>query len=432
MRREIIAAMISLLTSAAVAAEPQTWLLSVDRWGNAEHVVLNLDTEGDDVSGDFNGWVLEGSKDGDRLRFTATDTHGVPYGFEGVQSGDRLQGWADYPDTSNLGPRARHDVTGVRLDMPSGPPTRRVFSPHAFSNVFTADLAPALIIQPGDVVETRTIDSGGVDETGAVVALYGNPQTGPFFVAGAKAGDVLAVHIRRLRLNRDYADSLDGVTGRAQSLGLAARASGLGQRVRWLLDRQAGTARLENPPEKLRDFVVPVRPMLGGLGVAPDFGFPAQSAGDTGRWGGNMDFNQIGEGTTVYLPVFQPGAMLFLGDGHAAQGDGETTQWALETSLDVEFSVELLAPRPLAAPRIETREHIFVLGQAASLDEAAKAATAAMIQWLEQDYGMSVSEASLILGTLAQYRVATLAGRNAGISLGLEKARLAALASAER
>ena len=288
-------------------------------------------------------------------------------------------------------------------------------------------MPPALIIRPGDVVETQTIDSGGIDARGQVVALYGNPQIGPFYVMTAKPGDVLAVHIRKLRLNRDYADSLDGVTGRAMSLGLSARSSGLGERVKWRLDRSEGTARLDSPPERLRDYVVPVRPMLGGLGVAPDFGLPAQSAGDTGRWGGNMDFNQLGEGATVYLPVFQPGAMLFLGDGHAVQGDGETTQWALETSLDVEFSVDILPARPIAAPRIETADRLSVLGQAGSLDEAVRAATAAMIQWLEQDYGLTVSEASLILGTAAEYRVATLAGRNAGMALSLDKTFLRSL-----
>lgn len=110
-----------------------------------------------------------------------------------------------------------------------------------------------------------------------------------------------------------------------------------------------------------------------------------------------MDLNQIGEGATVYLPVFQLGAMLFLGDGHALQGDGETTQWALETSLDVEFSVEILSARPLSAPRVETADRITVLGQATSLDEAVRAATGGMVQWLEQDYGLTVSEASMIL-----------------------------------
>jgi len=427
MRLGVVAGLFGLLAQPAFGAEPETWLLSVDRWGNAERVALTLEEAGGALSGELNGWSLQGRRDGRQISFTATDSHGVPYVFDGVETGDQVQGSADYPDTSNAGPRVRHVFTGVRLEAPSGSPTRLEYSPRTFSNVFTAELPPAVVIRPGDTVVTRTIDSGGVNEYGSVEALYGNPQTGPFYVAGAKAGDVLAVHIRRLRLNRDYADSLDGVTARALSLGLASRSSGLGKRVRWRLDRAAGTARLENPPAGLRDYVVPVRPMLGGLGVAPDFGLPAQSAGDTGRWGGNMDFNRIGEGATVYLPVFQPGAMLFLGDGHALQGDGETTQWGLETTLDVEFSVELLPARPLAAPRIETQDRIYVLGQASSMDDAVKAATAAMIQWLEQDYGLSVSEASLILGTAAEYRVATLAGRNAGMALGLEKARLSDL-----
>ena len=197
--------------------------------------------------------------------------------------------------------------------------------------------------------------------------------------------------------------------------------------MRWRLDRAAGTARLENPPERLKDYVVPVRPMLGGLGVAPDFGFAPFSAGDTGRFGGNMDFNELGEGAVVYLPVLQPGAMLFLGDGHALQGDGETTQWALETSLDVEFSVEVLPARALSGPRVETEDRITVIGQAGSLDDALKAATSGMVQWLDQDYGLTLAESALILGTAADYRVVTLAGRNAGVALSLDKARLAAL-----
>lgn len=420
MRRWLLPVALMALATPAVA-EPETWLLSVDRWGNAEHTLLTLDETGRTLSGAFNGWALTGERQGGRFSFAAVDTHGVPYRFEGTETGEAMTGWADYPDTSNTGPRARHAFTARRLALPTVAPGPRRLDPVSYSNTFTADLPPALIIQPGDVVSTRTIDSGGVDENGRVVALYGNPQTGPFFVVGAKPGDVLAVHIRRLALNRDYADSLDGVAGRAMSLGLASRSAGLGQRVRWRLDRAAGTARLEEPPERLKDYVVSVRPMLGGVGVAPDFGFAAQSAGDTGRWGGNMDFNQLGEGATVYLPVFQPGAMLFLGDGHALQGDGETTQWALETSLDVEFSVQILPARPLAAPRIETADRITVLGQASSLDEAVRAATGAMIQWLEQDYGLTVSEASLILGTTAEYRVATLAGRNAGLALSLDK-----------
>ena len=137
-----------------------------------------------------------------------------------------------------------------------------------------------------------------------------------------------------------------------------------------------------------------------------------------------MDSNQVVQGATLYLPVYQPGALLFLGDGHALQGDGETTQWALETSLDVEFSVDVLPDRVISSPRIETESTITVIGQASSLDEAVRTATGSMVQWLEQDYGMSLREASLILGTAAQFRVVTLAGRNAGMALSLDKTLL--------
>lgn len=208
------------------------------------------------------------------------------------------------------------------------------------------------------------------------------------------------------------------------SPGLAARAGSMGRRVRWHLDRERGVARLEDPPERLKNYTVPLRPMLGGLGVAPDFGFAPASAGDTGRFGGNMDYNGIVEGVTVYLPVFQPGALLYLGDGHALQGDGETTQWALETSLDVEFSVDVLPARPLATPRVESERAITVIGQAGSLDDAVRSATAGMVQWLGQDYGVDVAESSLLLGTIAEYRIATLAGRNVGVALSLSKERL--------
>lgn len=419
-----LAAVLLLLSASPAWAEPQTWVISVDRWGNAERSTLTLEADGEALSGRLNTLAVEGRREGDALVFSAVDSDGARYRFEAAQAGDTLSGWADYPDTNIPDARTRHAFTAQRLEIPAGPPQRRTYNPESFSNAFTAERAPVMVIRPGDVIATRTIDSGGVDEHGRTVALYGNPQTGPFFIASANPGDVLAIHIRKLALNRDYADSLDGFTGSAMSLRLAARAADLGQKVRWRLDRAAGTARLENPPAGLKDYVVPVRPMLGGVGVAPDFGFAPFSAGDTGRFGGNMDFNQIGQGATLYLPVYQPGALLFLGDGHALQGDGETTQWALESSLDVEFSVEVLPSRPLSSPRVETDDAITVIGQASSLDEAVRAATGSMVQWLEQDYGLSVSEASLILGTAAQYRVVTLAGRNAGMALSLDKARL--------
>lgn len=421
----VLACLLSLIPAAR--AGDATWLLAVDRWGNAEYRTLSLSQDGAHVEGAFAGQALHGTRRGKRLAFTAGDPASGGYRYAGRVAGEALVGRIEYPDPNDPAARVWHAVRGQLLQEPPPVEGPRRFAPTRFSNVFTADAAPVMVIRSGEVVATSTVDSGGVDRHGRTRALYGNPQTGPFFVWGARPGDVLAVRIRRLRLDRDYADSLDGFAPRTMSAGMAARLHGLGNRVRWRLDRVAGMAMLEDAPAALRDYAVPVRPMLGGLGVAPDFGFAPFSAGDSGRFGGNMDYNGIVEGATVYLPVFQPGALLYLGDGHALQGDGETTQWALETSLDVEFSVQVLPPAPLATPRIETGDALATLGQAGSLDEAVRLATAGMVQWLAQAYGLGDRESSLVIGTAAELRIATLAGRNAGVVLRLPKARLGSL-----
>ena len=109
------------------------------------------------------------------------------------------------------------------------------------------------------------------------------------------------------------------------------------------------------------------------------------------------------------------------------QGDGETSQYALETSLDVEFEVELVHGAAIAMPRVESAQQLLVLGQAGSLDDALRSATAGLIQWLQQDYGLSLPECAQVLGSSVRYEVVTLAGRNAGLAAKLDKAVLATL-----
>jgi len=423
--RALARCLLPLLFFAAFAsqAKQDVWLLTIDRWGNPEYRTLTLSRDKTSLTGSFGGNAVSGHQDEGRLIFSSVDPAKDRYRFEGRIHDGVLEGRIEYPDTNDRQRRVWHDAHG-RLMAPPPTDSTRTLDPQSFHNAFTADARPAMVIRPGQIISTSTIDSGGVDRDGNTRALYGNPQTGPFYVWDAQPGDVLAVKLTRLRLNRDFADSLDGFTPRAMSQGMAARMGSLGNRVRWHVDREAGTATLDDAPAALKNFVVPVRPMLGGVGVAPDFGFAAFSAGDSGRFGGNMDYNGIVEGATVYLPVFQPGALLFLGDGHALQGDGETTQWALETSLDVEFSVEILPSRLMATPRIESEEAISTLGQAGSLDEAVRLATAGMVQWLSQDYGLDDREASLVIGTIGELRIATLAGRNAGVAMRLKKDRL--------
>ena len=134
-----------------------------------------------------------------------------------------------------------------------------------------------------------------------------------------------------------------------------------------------------------------------------------------------MDFNEIVEGATVYLPVAVPGALLYVGDGHAAQGDGELTGDALETSMDVEFSVDIIPRQGAPAPRVESPKHIMAMGFGGSLDDAFRAATANMAQWLVDGYKLTPSEVAEVLGSAAEYKVSEVADRNAGIVLKLNK-----------
>jgi len=406
----------------------ESWVVTTDRWGNPMYSELELSRSGNRLGGTLDGDPLEGDIAGDTIRFVVTDAEKETFSYVGKRAGATIEGTTDFPDTNDPKRRVAHAFVANRIPpRPAGGPKRHVFKPADYSNEFSQHRKPVLTLWPGDSVETTTLDSGGVDAHGVTRALYGNPQTGPFYVATASPGDTLIVRIKRLRTNREYADSLDDIVARAQSTGLAAKAGELGRPVRWKLDAKAGFATPEQPSERLKDFKVPLRPMLGGLAVAPGFGFAPPSTGDTGRFGGNMDFNEVVEGSVVYLPVYQPGALLYLGDAHALQGDGETSQFALETSMDVEFSVDVLRGRSIAMPRIESPTHIMVLGQAGSLDDALRMSTAGLTQWLEQDYGLTLSESAQVLGSSVEYVVANLAGRNVGLAAKIEKSRLAGL-----
>ena len=145
-----------------------------------------------------------------------------------------------------------------------------------------------------------------------------------------------------------------------------------------------------------------------------------------------MDFNEIVEGATVYLPVSVPGALLYVGDGHALQGDGELNGNALETSMDVEFTVDVIPGKRVPGPRVESATHLIAMGLAGSLDDAFRGATANMAQWLTEEYKLTLSKVGQVLGTSAEYKVSEVADRNAGMVLKIIKERLKPLASAEK
>jgi acetamidase/formamidase len=121
--------------------------------------------------------------------------------------------------------------------------------------------------------------------------------------------------------------------------------------------------------------------------------------------GGNMDYRGFREGVTVYLPVFEPGALFFLGDGHALQGDGEIVGTGIEISLDVQLTVRVLKGKRIAWPRGENATHIFTAGNARPLDQALQHATTEMVRWLQEDDGLDPLGAHTLLGQCVEYEV---------------------------
>jgi amidase len=235
------------------------------------------------------------------------------------------------------------------------------------------------------------------------------------------------IHFTRIRLNRDSAISSPLIVNSALNTGYVEQRKRVeGYNSDWKLDRTAGYAMLEKPTDKLKDYRVPLAPMLGCVGVAPPGGMQYRS-GFLGSFGGNMDYNQVREGITVFLPVYVPGALLFVGDGHALQGAGELTGNALETSMDIEFTVNLEAGASPPAPRMENSDFFMASGIAGSIDEAFRGATTNLVRWIEKKYGLNAAEVSSVLSTSIVYDVAEVVDPYVHIVAKAPKTALAAL-----
>ena len=373
--------------------------------------------------------TLQGTLHGSDVGFEFKESDGTVNDYTGHFAGDAMSG--DYTSTDPHGIKTTGHWSARRTpNRPTAAQTHD-FVPHEFQREFSSVIAPVLHIFPGDTVHTTSVDAGGTDEHSVVRVLGGNPLTGPFYVEGAMPGDVLAITIKRLRLDRDWAMSDKGFVSRALTVEYRAKIKPDWSDTRWRLDIVKEIATLEKPSDTLKNFAVPVRPMLGCIGVAPGFAHAPISAQDSGDFGGNMDFNLMGEGATLYLAVNQPGALLYVGDGHALQGDGELNGNALETSMDIEFTVDVLREKNIGTPRAENAEFIMAIGFAGSLDAAFREATSELASWLQSDYSLSDGDVAAVLGTSIQYNIAEVADRNVGVVAKIQKRILAQLKPAK-
>lgn len=300
------------------------------------------------------------------------------------------------------------------------------FVPTTFYNTFSGAHPPALRIKPGDRVVTKTIDASGVDWEGRSVASGPNPQTGPFYVEGAEPGDLLVVTFEKLETNRDtaYASSLLAPYA-VDPASLLARADREGRRATWTIDKARGVARLAAGDITSSAIELPLRPMLGCVAVAPARQ-EAIATSTPGAFGGNMDYAGLNAGVKVMLPVGVPGALLFIGDGHARQGEGEVVGTGLETSLDVEFTVAIVKKAAAQWPRLESDSHIMVLGSARPLVEALQHATSELHRWLMAEYGYNDRGAASLMGQALEYEVANVVDPNFTVVAKIRKTVLPA------
>jgi acetamidase/formamidase len=280
------------------------------------------------------------------------------------------------------------------------------FRPNTYYNTIGSH-PPVLSINPGERVITTTVDASGRDATNTQITPAGNPMTGPFYVSGAEPGDTLVVRIERITPNRPTGWTSQELAANVVDPSYVTElfrqpADQPWQPAIWDIDLAAGTATLASPESRLGRISLPLAPMLGCFGVAPARG-QAISTATSAEHGGNMDYRGFMAGVTVYFPVLAPGALLFVGDGHAIQGDGEIAGTGIEISMEVEFEVDLIKGQRIGWPRGENADYIFTVGNARPLDQCVQHATTEMVRWLIADYGLDQLSASLLLGQAVEY-----------------------------
>ena len=290
---------------------------------------------------------------------------------------------------------------------------------------FDASLKPVLTIASGDVVTVETV-SGGPEVLPAsgfdVLAehrdihanvprrLPGHILTGPIAVRGARPGQVLEIAIEDIEFRQDWGwNSIRPLAGALPHDFKQTRI------VHIPLDRTRRVGRLSWGAE------IPLRPFFGVMGVAPPPAWGMITTIAPCQHGGNLDNKELVAGTTLYLPVHAEGALFSVGDGHAAQGDGEVCVTAIETALTGRFRITLRDDMQLDWPMAETPSHVLTMASDPDLDDAARTALRDMIKLICARRGLSREDAYMLCSLAADLRVTQLVNQHNGIHVMLEK-----------
>jgi amidase len=294
-----------------------------------------------------------------------------------------------------------------------------------------ATVEPVVTLQPGETLETNTVDAFGnaIQKPGDTLAKVkgDNPLSGPFAVRGAEPGDTLVVKILDL--------TVDG------NQGIGATAPGFGA-----LNTTTYTPMLNPPiPERIWFYPIdhaaneatfraldssfsvkiPMQPFFGCIGVAPAGG-EARSSIVPAENGGNMDAPEARAGNTVYLPVNVSGGLLYLGDGHAAMGDGEVAGTAIEVPLKARLTIDLIKRKTIRWPRFENEHEIMTVGAYRPLDDALRIAFTELVGWMHSDYSLSELDAYELLSKVAKIHLTEMVDPNYVIVASVDKKYLPA------
>ncbi len=293
---------------------------------------------------------------------------------------------------------------------------------------YSAAATPVLHIASGDTVEVETLitnrpdrlEAAGVAPADVQQSLRdivsqvtdkgpgGHILTGPIYVAGADSGDVLEVRILRIDLALPY-----GYNGCSGFLPTNCDST---QRTRIIrLDRARMVAQFAP------GVVIPLHPFFGSMGVAPPGDSGRVSSNPPGIHAGNMDNRELVAGTTLFIPVHAAGALLEIGDGHAAQGDGEVDQTAIETSLTGRLQLIVRKDMHLVWPRAETPTHFIAMGMDRDLNRATQIAVQNAIDLIAAYRGWSKMEAYRLVSVACDVRVTELVDGNVGVHVMIPK-----------
>lgn len=279
----------------------------------------------------------------------------------------------------------------------------------AFHYVYGPYAAPRVEVDPGDLLVVETVDAFG----GAIRSEqdlpsektefpFLNPQSGPIYVRGARKGDALAVQILDVAPRGEQPSGttclipeFGGLVGTADTAMLNAP---LPERVKKVTVTESGIL--------WDNLVLPYEPFIGSIGVSPQIAAISSLQPDT--HGGNMDHPDVRPGAIVYFPVSVDGALLYLGDCHASQGDGELTGVAIEQPATVRLRVDVVPGWSIPGPRVETEDFIMSLGSARPMEDATRMAYRDLIRWMAADHGFDPLDAYMLLGQVGRVRLGNM------------------------